>query len=150
MDRDAESERHPDEDDENLVALGEADDFRAADHGVGDDESAGEPDGEIQIPPEQCRKNNRRRVNRDPAGDAALDKKQEPAEEPGFFIEALSEIFVGGENFQPLINRDEDGANHDEREWLSEIILNEPDPAFVGLTRHREKRDRAGLGDRKS
>ena len=53
IDRNPKRERHPNEDHENLVALGEADDFRAADHGVGDDESAREPDGEIQIPAEQ-------------------------------------------------------------------------------------------------
>src|SRR5205807_5764478 len=57
MDRDAEGQGHPDEDDQDLVALGEADDLGAADYRVGDDESAGEPDGEIQIPAEQRGKN---------------------------------------------------------------------------------------------
>ena len=66
-------------------------------------------------------------------------------------IEPLAEIFVGGVNLQPLIDRDENRADHDERERLPEIILDEPDAAFVGLARHGEKRDRAGLGreDRK-
>ena len=60
-------------------------------------------------------------------------------------IEPLAEIFVGGENFEPLENRDENRADDDERERLPEIILDEPDPAFVSLTGHGEKCDRAGL-----
>src|SRR5213082_1565599 len=80
MDGDAKSQRHPDKDHQNLVALGEADDFRAADDGVGNHEAAREPDGEIQIPSEQRGKNDGRGVDRDSAGDPALDKKEETAE----------------------------------------------------------------------
>ena len=142
----AESQGHADEDDHDLVALREADDLRAADNRVGDDESAREPDGQVQIPAEQRGKNDGRRVDRDSGGDAALDQKQKRAEQPRFLVEALTEIFVGRVNFQPLINRNENRADDDERERLAEIILDESDSAFVSLTRHGEERDRAGLG----
>src|ERR1700748_2672161 len=144
-DRDPEGKRHSDEDDEDLITLGETDDLRSADDGVEHDESAREPDRERQIPAEERRENNRRGVNRDPARDAALDEEQKPAEQPRFFVEALPEIFVGGENFQALINRDKDRADHDERERLSKIILDEPDAAFISLAGHGKKRERAGL-----
>ena len=146
MHRDAKGQRHPDENDHDLIALREADDLRAADNRVGNDESAREPDGQIQIPAEQRGKNNGRRVDRDSGGDTALDQKQKGAEQSRFPIEPLTEIFVGGVNLQPLINRDENRADDDERERLAEIVLDESDPAFVGLTRHGEKRDRTGLG----
>src|SRR5256714_529850 len=90
------------------------------------------------------------------SGEIALDLRlvgpeigegeEKSAEQTRFFIETLPEIFVGSENFQALIDRDEDRADHDERERLSEIILDEPDAAFVSLAGHGEKRDRAGLG----
>ena len=138
-------ERHADEDNENLVALGEADDLRAADNRVGDDESAREPDGQVQIPAEERGKNDGRRVDGDSGGDAALDQKQKRAEQPRLFVEPLAEIFVGGVNLQPLIDRNKNRADRDERERLPEIILDEPDAALVGLAGHGEKRDRAGL-----
>src|ERR1700686_2850299 len=146
VDRDAEGEGHADEDDQDLITLGEADDLGAADNRVSNDESAREPDGEIQVPTEQRGKNNGRRIDRDAGGDPALNQKQERAEQSRFLVEALAEIFVGGENFQPLINRNKDRADRDEREGLAEIILDESDSAFVGLPRHGEERDRAGLG----
>ncbi len=39
-------------------------------------------------------------------------------------------------NFQPLIDRDKNGTDDQERQGLTEIVLNEPDAAFVGLPRH--------------
>ena len=69
MNRDAKGERHADENDDDLVALGEADDLRSADHRVDNDESAREPDGQIQIPAEQRGKNDGRRVDRDAGGE---------------------------------------------------------------------------------
>ena len=80
-----------------------------------------------------------------PAAIRTLHQKQKRAEQSRFLIEALAEIFVGGVNLQPLINRNENRADDDERERLAEIILDEADPAFVSLARHGEKRDRAGL-----
>ena len=145
MDRNAKGERHPDEDDHHLVALREADDLRAADDRVGDDETARQPDGQIQIPAEHRGENDGRRVDGDAAGDAALDQEEKRAEQSRLLVEALAEIFVGGENLQPLIDRNENRADDDERERLPEIVLDEADSAFVGLARHREKRDRAGL-----
>ena len=75
-----------------------------------------------------------------------MDEEQKTAEQSCFFVKPLAEIFVGGVNLEPLIDRDENRADHDERERLPEIILDEPDAAFVSLPRHREKRDRTGLG----
>src|SRR5204863_3890127 len=123
-----------------LVTLSQADDLRAADNGVKNYETAGEPDGQIQIPAEQEGKNDGRCVDCDPAGDPALNEKQKSAEQPRFFVETLTEIFVGGENFQALVDRHEDRADHNERERLAEIILDKPDAALVGLPRHGEKR----------
>src|SRR5204862_8360910 len=101
---------------------------------------------EIQVPSEQRGENDGRGVDRDSASDATLDEKQETAEEPRLLVEALAEIFVSGVNLEPLIDWDENRADHDERERLPEIILDEPDAAFVSLPRHREERDRPGLG----
>ena len=72
-------------------------------------------------------------------------RNKKRAEQSRLLVEALAEIFVGGENLQPLIDRNENRADDDERERLPEIILDESDPAFVGLAGHGKKRDRAGL-----
>jgi hypothetical protein len=60
-------------------------------------------------------------------------------------IEALAEIFVGREYLQALIDRDENRADDDEGERLAEIVLDEPDAAFVGLPGHGKKGDRPCL-----
>ena len=83
--RDAKGERHPDKDDQNLIALREANDLRAANDRVDNDESAGEPDGQIQSPAEQGGENNGRRINRDARGEAALNQKQETRLATAFF-----------------------------------------------------------------
>ena len=80
-----------------------------------------------------------------PAARPRCTKNKKAPEISRFLIEPLSEILVCGENFEPLENRDKNRADNDERERLSEIILDEADPAFVSLTRHGEKCDRAGL-----
>ena len=89
MNRDAKGKRHADKDDDHLVALRQANDLRAADNRVGNDESAREPDGQIQMPAEQRGKNNGRRIDRDAGGDAALHQKQKRAEQSRFLIEPL-------------------------------------------------------------
>ena len=61
-------------------------------------------------------------------------------------IETLTKVFVGSVNLQSLIDRNENRADDDEREGLAEIVLDESDPALVGLARHGKERDRAGLG----
>src|SRR5438067_10082608 len=61
-------------------------------------------------------------------------------------VEALNQIFVSGVNFKPLKNGHENSANGDQRERLTEVILNKADPAFVSLTGHGEECDRPGLG----
>ena len=80
-----------------------------------------------------------------PPGDSALHQEEKGAEQPRFLVEPLAEIFVGGENLQPLIDRNENRADDDERERLPEIVLDEADAAFVSLAGHGEKGDRAGL-----
>ncbi len=60
-------------------------------------------------------------------------------------IEALAEIFIGGDDLEPVINRDEDRADDDEGEGQAEIILHETHSAFVGLPGRGKKSDRAGL-----
>jgi len=145
MDRDAEGQRHSDEDNQNLISLRQADDLRPADDGVSDDKTAREPDGQIQVPPEHRGKNDGRGVNRNSPGDSALHQKQKRAEQARLLVETLAEIFVGGENFQPLIDRNENRADDNERERLPKIVLDETDAAFVGLARHGKKRDRARL-----
>ena len=95
--------------------------------------------------PRIVRNDNGRRVNRDSRGETALHEKQERAEQSRFLIEALPEIFIRGDDFQPMINRDENRADEDDREGQPEVILHKPHPAFVGLPGRGEKRDRAGL-----
>ena len=84
----------------------------------------------FKLPAEQGGKNDGRRVNRDAGSDPALHQKQKRAEQSRLPIEALPEIFVGGVNLQPLINRDENRADDDERERLAEIILDEIQSRF--------------------
>ena len=96
IDDDEKSNGHPDQDDHHLVALGQANDLRPAATGVDDDESAREPDGQVQSPAEQSGKNDGRSVNRDARGKAALDEKEKSAQELRLSIEPLPEILVGG------------------------------------------------------
>ena len=60
-------------------------------------------------------------------------------------IETLPEILIGRDDLEPVVNRDEDGADDDEREGQAKIILEKPHPALVGLPGRGEKSDRAGL-----
>ncbi len=60
-------------------------------------------------------------------------------------VETLPEILVGRDHLEPVIDRDEDGADHDEGKRQAEVILQKPHPALVGLARGGEKSDRAGL-----
>ena len=61
-------------------------------------------------------------------------------------VETLPEILIGRDHLEPVVNRDEDGADHDEGEGQAKIILEKPHPALVGLPRRGEKSDRTGLG----
>ena len=142
----AEGDGHSGENDHHLVALRQTNDGRSADDGVNDHETAGEPDGQVELPSENGGKNDRGRIDRDPGGDAALHEKEKRAQHLRFSIESLAEILVGRENFQLLINRHEYGADHEKRERLTKIILDETDAALVSLARHGEKSDRPGLG----
>src|SRR4030095_11825657 len=60
-------------------------------------------------------------------------------------IESLAEVLIGRVNFQPLIDRNEDGAHNNQRERLPKIILDKTYAALVRLARHRKKRDRPRL-----
>ena len=60
-------------------------------------------------------------------------------------IETLAKILVGGDDFEPVIDRNENRADDDEREGQAEVILHEAHSAFVGLARGGEKSDRARL-----
>ena len=60
-------------------------------------------------------------------------------------IEALAEILVSRNHFEPVVDGDENRADHDERERQTEVILKKPHPAFVSLARGGEKSDGAGL-----
>ena len=75
MHRDDEGQRHADKNDDHLIALRDADDFCSAKNRVGNGDSAREPDGQIQLPAEQRRKNDGWRVDRDAGGETALQQK---------------------------------------------------------------------------
>ena len=124
----------------------DADDLGPARDRVDNNQTTGEPDGQVQAPPEQGGQNNSRRIDCNSGGDSSLHEKQERAEQLRLAIEALAQVLIGCVNFQPLIDRNEDRANNNESEWLPKIILDEPDAALVGLARHGKKRDRSGLG----
>ena len=80
VNRDRKCNRHADQDHDHLVALRDAYNFGPADHCVDNDETAREPDGQVQAPAEQRGENNSRRVDRDSGSDASLDEKQKCAE----------------------------------------------------------------------
>ena len=94
----SERDGHSGEDDQHLVTLGQTNDCRAAGDDVKDNESAGEPDGQVELPAEDGGKNDGRRINRDAGGNAALNKKKKCPEKLRLSIEPLAEILVGGVN----------------------------------------------------
>ena len=145
MQNHAEGDRHPGEDDRHLPLLRVADSGGSAGGRVNDDEKTGEQDRQAQIPAEESGKNDRRGVNRNAGRETALEKKEKCAQQSRLLIEALPEILIGRHHLEPVIDRDEDGADHDEREGQAEIILDEAHPAFVSLPGCGEKSDRAGL-----
>src|SRR4029079_13971619 len=55
------------------------------------------------------------------------------------------EILVGGHNLEPVINRNEDRADHNECEGKTKIILDKTHAALVGLPWSGEECDRARL-----
>ena len=105
----------------------------------------GEDDRQLQVPTENRGNDDGRRVNRDAGGKAALHQKKKRAEQSRLLIESLAEIFVGGDDFEPMKNRNENRADDEEREGQPEIILHETHPAFVSLPGRGKKSDGAGL-----
>ena len=80
VNRDRERDGHADQNHDHLVALGDAYNLGPADDRVNNYQSACEPDGQVQAPPEQRGENNGRRVDRDSSRDAPLHEKQKCAE----------------------------------------------------------------------
>src|SRR6516225_8351063 len=87
---------HSSENDHHLVALRQTHDGRSADDGVNNHEAAREPDGQVQLPSKNGRKDDRGSVDRDPSGDNSLDQKEKSAQHLRFSIESLAEILIGG------------------------------------------------------
>jgi len=137
---------HAQEDHRRLLRLGAAHRPGAAGDGVGDHESAHDQDGQRQIPAEEHRQNQRRRVDRQACGQAALEQEQERRQQPGLGVEPLLEVFVRGEDFQPVVDghRHRGDADHGQRQ--AEIHLDEPHAVGVSLAGGGEEGDGARLG----
>ena len=80
-----------------------------------------------------------------PAASPRWRRKRNAPNNRVFLIEALAEILVSGDDLEPVINRNENRADDDEREGQSKIILDKTHPALVGLAGRGEKSDRARL-----
>jgi hypothetical protein len=145
MNDQSEGNRHPGEDHRHLPFAGNAHRLRPASRRVDDDENAGEQNRELEVPAEDRGDDDRRRVNRDARSKSALDEEQRGAKQARLLVEALPKILIGGDDFQPMENRDEDRADDDESERQTEVVLHEAHPAFVRLTWRGEERDRARL-----
>ena len=119
---------------------------------VNDDQQAAADDGQVERPAEHGGENDGRRVNGDAGGQPALQEKQGRAEQAGLGVETLAQIFVGGIDIQPPVNRQEDRGDDDQRQRQAEIILHETQVRLDTLAGRGEKRDGAGLGghDRKA
>ena len=77
------------------------------------------------------------------------------AEQASFTIEALAEIFVRGVNAELAVNREKYGADHDQCERETEIILDESDAVLgriilknrIAREQYDRNRDIDRLGD---
>ena len=147
-DEDGEGRDHAAEDDAHLPFLREVHGRAAAGDGVDNHDDADDEDQHFQRPAEHGGENDGRCVDRDAGLHAALQEKENGAEDARLFVEAITEVFVGGVNAELAVDRQKHGAYNDEREGQTEIVLHETDAAFETLAGDGEKRDRAGLRGR--
>jgi hypothetical protein len=144
----AEGGQHADPDDGHLPFLGEVHRHAAAGDGVDDGDDPDADDDEVESPAQHGGEDDGRGVDGDAALEAALEQEDAGAEQAGFLVEAFPEVFVGGVDTELAVDRQEDGAHENEREWQTEIILDEGDSVFEGLARQREIGDGARLRGR--
>ena len=136
---------HAAENDGHLPFLRQGHRLAAARHGVNGYQQSAQDDGEVEPPAEHGGEDDGRRVYRDAGGQAARHEKESSSEQTRLGIKPVSEIFVGGINIQPPVNRQEHGGNQDQRQRHSEIILHEIQPAFVSLAGRGNECNGAGL-----
>ena len=136
---------HAAEDDGHLPFLGKVHGGAATGDGVNDGEEAGADDGEVEPPAEDGGEDDGGRVDGDAGLETALEDEDARAEEAGFAVEALAKILVGGVDAELAVNREKHGADHDQCERETEIILDKGDAVLRGLTGQGEVGDRAGL-----
>ncbi len=105
----------------------------------------GADDRRVQPPAHDAGEHDGGRVDRDARAQPALEQEKARAEQAGFRVEAAAEIFVGGVDVQPPVNRQEKRRDEDQREGRAEIVLHEAETVFIPLSGHGKERDRAGL-----
>ncbi len=91
-----------------------------------------------------------RRVNGEAGAQAPLHEKQRRAEQAGFGVEPLAEIFIGGIDVQAAIDGQKHGGDEHQGQRHAEIILHEIQSAGIALAGSGDEGDGAGLrgGDR--
>ena len=143
--QDDERRDHPGKDDPDLVFLGQIHRVAAAGCGVDHHEQPAGHDSQVEPPAHHGGKHDGGSVDGDARAQPALHKKQARAEQPRFPVEAPAEVFVGGVDVEPPVNRQKKDRDDDQRQRRAKIVLDEPDPVLIALARDREKGDRARL-----
>ena len=133
-------------DQDHLLHVGPGDGFDPAGNRVGHDDPRHDKHRGALAPSQDHREHHRRRVERQPHAQAALDQKNQAGGQARLGVKALFEKLVSGNDFSFVKVRNDDRRDDDHRQREAEIKLDEAHPVHVGLAGGADKRDGAGLG----
>ena len=100
----------------------------------------------MDVPAQQHREHQGRRVNREAHGQAPLNEKQGRRQGAGFQVETALQVFVGRVDLQAVEDGHHRDREHHHGERQPQVELHEAHAVHIGLTRRGEEGDGAGLG----